>query len=140
MNAKKVATLRKQAHAEAHKAPDIGFIKLYEVAHKEHVAQGVFQGGVVTLFRANQGDGSVGDKPFREVYSDPVLGWQKRVLEPVQVVDVPGGHSSALQEPHVGALAKAMQIQIDLALEKVPEQVPPVAAQQRAQSHDKVPV
>ena len=123
VNAKKVATLRKPSHVEAQQTPDIGFIKLYEVAHKEHRPQGVFQGGGVTLFLASQGDGSDGDRPFREIYSDPLLGWQQRVQRPVQLVDVPGGHSSALQEPNVGTLAKEMQVQIDLALAKAQESV-----------------
>lgn len=123
VNAKKVATLRKPSHVEAQQTPDIGFIKLYEVAHKEHRPQGVFQGGGVTLFLASQGDGSDGDRPFREIYSDPLLGWQQRVQSPVQLVDVPGGHSSALQEPNVGSLAKEMQVQIDLALAKAQESV-----------------
>jgi len=118
INAKKVATLRKPTNVETQQTSDIDFIKLYEVAHKEHRTHGVFQGGVVTLFLASQGDGSDGDRPFREIYSDPLLGWQQRVQSPVQLVDIPGGHSSALQEPNVETLAKEMQAQIDLALAK----------------------
>jgi acyl transferase domain-containing protein/thioesterase domain-containing protein/acyl carrier protein len=87
----------------------IDFLPLYEVAHRQHQPQGQFHGGDVVLFRATRGDGSVADVPYAEVYTDPLLGWQPRVVEPVIVRDVPGGHSSALQEPNVRVLADAMR-------------------------------
>jgi len=91
---------------------------VYEQAHREHEARGVFDGGDVVLFRATQGDGTMSDQPFRELYADPLLGWASRVAEPLQVVDVPGGHSSALQEPHVATLAAEMQTAIERALKR----------------------
>lgn len=118
-NARKVAQLRGHDHDGREKKPEISFLKLYELAHREHIAKGIFEGGEVALFRATQGNGSTGDVPFRDVYADPDLGWQKRVRHHVEVVDVPGGHSSALQEPHVDALARAMQHRMDLATERV---------------------
>jgi len=118
-NVKLISSLKKSQDTGSVGPSEIGFIRLYELAHKEHIALGTFHGGRVVLFRATQGDGSVGDVPFREIYTDPLLGWQKRVRETVQVIDVPGGHSSALQEPHVDVLAKAMQFQMDLATNKV---------------------
>ena len=77
--AKTVAALRREAPAQSGAAQELDFLKLYEQAHKEHIAQGTFSGGDVVLFRATQGDGSVGDLPFRDVYVDPLMGWQQRV-------------------------------------------------------------
>jgi hypothetical protein len=68
------------------------------------------------LFRATQGTGALADVPFREVYADAMLGWQRRVYDPVAVVDIPGGHSSALQTPYVEHLAKVFQVQLDRAV------------------------
>jgi thioesterase domain-containing protein len=127
-NARKVAALRGHAQSQSAQTNDLGFIKLYEIAHKEHVAQGVLQGAEVVLFRATQGSGGVGDVPFKEIYADPVLGWRPRVNGPVHVVDVPGGHSSALQEPNVEALAHAMRKHIDVAIAANEATVPSVQA------------
>ena len=118
-NARTVAAIRDERGDPREQAPSIDFLKLYELAHSEHVAQGVFGGGDTVLFRATQGDGSLGDIPFREVYADPGLGWQVRIQDGLKIVDVPGGHSSALQEPHVDALALAMQRAIDAASARV---------------------
>jgi thioesterase domain-containing protein len=115
-NARKVAALRGQVQTQSTQVNELGFIKLYEIAHREHIAQGVLEGAEVVLFRATQGTGGVGDVPFKEIYADPVLGWGPRVNGPVHVVDVPGGHSSALQEPNVEELAQAMRKHIDIAV------------------------
>jgi thioesterase domain-containing protein len=119
-NARSVQQLRTTTEQPSGKAPEIDFIKIYEHAHEEHEAQGVFSGGEVVLFRATQGDGTLEDRPFREVYADPLLGWTPRVAEPLSVIDIPGGHSSALQEPHVDTLAAEMQRTIDKALARAP--------------------
>lgn len=114
-NQKRVDQL--QSHAVNGAAePVIEFLKLYELAHKQHTPQGVFRSGNVVLFRATQGTGDLADVPFREVYADPLLGWQRRVHDTVTVVDIPGGHSSALQTPHVEHLAKVFQDQLDRAV------------------------
>ncbi|HEY9909108.1 MAG TPA: HAD-IIIC family phosphatase [Thermosynechococcaceae cyanobacterium] len=70
--------------------------------------------GELALFRATDGGGP--DEPYLNIYSDPLLGWGKRTHQPVRVYDVPGGHSSMLQEPHVEAMAETMQAYIDGAL------------------------
>ena len=41
-------------------------------------------------------------------YGEPQLGWGSRVAAPLEVIDVPGGHASLLQEPNVQKLADAM--------------------------------
>lgn len=97
--------------------PPLSFLRLYEAAHSVHRQKGLFSGGAVTLFKAAQGDGSIEDIPYREIYSDFVLGWGRRVEQDVTVADVPGGHGSALQEPHVATLAVLFQGAIDSAME-----------------------
>jgi thioesterase domain-containing protein len=70
--------------------------------------------GELTLFRATCGEGN--DEPYVERYSDPLLGWGRRATHGVRIYDVPGGHSSMLQEPNVQALAAYLQNQIDEGL------------------------
>jgi acyl transferase domain-containing protein/thioesterase domain-containing protein len=108
-NAQKVKELRAQVFEAETQATELPFLQLYEVAHREHVANGIFRSGNVVLFRATQCNGDAADTPFREIYTDDLLGWQIHVQPTVTAIDVPGGHSSALQEPCVGVLAKHMQ-------------------------------
>lgn len=67
--------------------------------------------GELALFRATRGDGI--DAPFVDFYQDPLLGWSGFSRQAVRAVDVPGGHTSMLQEPHVEVLARRMQNAID---------------------------
>ncbi|WP_336969895.1 type I polyketide synthase [Sphingobium aromaticiconvertens] len=100
----------------------IPFLKLYEVAHKLHQPKGMFEGGSVTLFKAMQGNGQKEDIAYRAVYNDYALGWGRRVADDITVVSVPGGHSSALQDPHVGTVARLFQEAIDSAVSSVERQ------------------
>ncbi|MGK0153139.1 MAG: acyl transferase domain-containing protein/thioesterase domain-containing protein [Neolewinella sp.] len=111
-NTRKVSELRVDSPEQAVAGSELPYLQLYEVAHREHALQGVFRGSSVVLFRATQGNGEQSDTPFREIYADDLLGWQRHVQTIVHVVDVPGGHSSTLQEPHVGELAKSMQTKL----------------------------
>ena len=93
----------------------------YLFAEREYVPEGLYQGEVV-LFRATSGEGD--DEPYVNVYSDPLLGWDKRVTEGVKVYDIPGGHSSMLQEPNVEVMAEKMQAYINaVANESVPDRI-----------------
>ncbi|HIK19452.1 MAG TPA: hypothetical protein IGS53_29810 [Leptolyngbyaceae cyanobacterium M33_DOE_097] len=70
--------------------------------------------GEVLLFRATEKssvfDGTaIDDTPYVELYADPLLGWEQRVTETVKVYDIPGGHSSMLQEPNVQVMAAVIQ-------------------------------
>jgi len=98
--------------------PAISFLKLYEVAHRCHRPEGLFVDGSVVLFKASSGNGDIDDMPYQEIYGDVALGWGKRVAAPIALVPVPGGHSSALQEPHVGALAPLFQYAVDCATDR----------------------
>lgn len=114
---REVDRLRTTASAsEAAPSRDLGFLELYEVAHRRHRPQGLFAGGDVVLFKATAGNGADNDIPFSEFYSDHILGWGKRVAEDVVMIPIPGGHTSMLQEPHVAVLAAAMQDRIRMAL------------------------
>ncbi|MYL96615.1 SDR family NAD(P)-dependent oxidoreductase [Novosphingobium sp. FGD1] len=96
--------------------PAIPFLKLYEVAHKEHRPMGILHSASVALFKAADDTGITDDTPYRMVYRDFALGWGKRVREDIVILDVPGGHSSNLQEPHVDTLAPLFQAALDEAI------------------------
>jgi thioesterase domain-containing protein/acyl carrier protein len=84
----------------------------YLYAESDYHPQDVLQGELL-LVRASSGVGP--DEPYVAVYQDPLLGWGPRATS-VRTVDVPGGHSSMLQEPHVAVLATRLQAVIDETL------------------------
>ncbi len=94
---------------------------VYLHAEREYRPEGRFDGELV-LFRATAGVGP--DEPYIERYDDPLLGWGRRTTGGVRAFDVPGGHSSMLQEPHVEALADRLQSCIDEALGREEAQSP----------------
>jgi thioesterase domain-containing protein/acyl carrier protein len=96
---------------------EIGYLQLYEHAHREHQPGTVPLQGLIALYRATGGDGSPADQPYIERYGDPLLGWGPRVATPLVVTDVPGGHASLLQEPNVQRLADAMNAHLVRALD-----------------------
>ena len=71
--------------------------------------------GELTLIRATSGTGN--DEPYTDRYIDPLLGWSRRATGSVRTFDVPGGHSSMLQEPNVRVLAEYLQAYMDGVLE-----------------------
>jgi len=89
-------------------------------AGPQHRFDGILEGAVV-LFRATEKstvfDGTaIDDTPMIEKYAEPLLGWDTRVTQGVRDYDIPGGHSSMLQEPNVHVLATHLQDHIDQAL------------------------
>lgn len=86
----------------------------YLYAQREYRPGGPLREGVLALLRATRGEGI--DAPFSEFYQDPLFGWSSRSLRGVRVEDVPGGHTSMLQEPHVDIVARRMQLAIDESL------------------------
>jgi acyl transferase domain-containing protein/thioesterase domain-containing protein len=121
-HAREVERLRERGLADAQGNGEqlIAFLPMYEVAHRQHEPQGRLTDVQVALYRALQGDGSAPDEAYVDIYSDPLLGWQARVDGPIACVDVPGGHTSLLQEPHVKVLAAAMQRHLDMAWSPAP--------------------
>jgi thioesterase domain-containing protein/acyl carrier protein len=107
LDARKVQRLRRQVQATTEEE-HIGYLPLYEHAHREHEPGSARLQGFFALYRATKGDGTAADQPYIERYGDPQLGWGPRVAQPLEVVDVPGGHASLLQEPNVQRLAEAM--------------------------------
>jgi FkbH-like protein len=84
--------------------PSLKFRSIVERAEKAHVPHTVRHARTV-LYRATE-DGA--PTAFRYVYEDPELGWERHVAGKLEVVDVPGNHSSMLQEPHVDCLAASL--------------------------------
>lgn len=89
-------------------------------AEREYVLPRPYQGEVL-LFRATQKssvfDGTlIDDTPYVDLFEDSHLGWEGKTTRGFIPVDVPAGHSSMLQEPHVDRIADVMQSYIDKAL------------------------
>lgn len=110
-----LATMTDGASPTLGHAPAMTFLEVYKVAHRLHRPGGMLRHGAVVLYRASAGNGADDDMPFFEQFEDEALGWNKRVERGVAVVVVGGGHVTALQEPHVGGLARAMRQAIDCA-------------------------
>jgi amino acid adenylation domain-containing protein len=91
---------------------------VYETARNEY-NPATFQ-GKVTLWRATEkliiDDPAIDDTPAIHVTNDPLLGWGQRSTQGVETFDIPGGHSSMLQEPNVQIMAKTMQSCINAAV------------------------
>jgi acyl transferase domain-containing protein len=114
-----VAQLRESTpeHASTTAQP-LAYLPMYEVAHREHEPNGVVSCSFVALYRATEGDGTSADEAYGDIYSDDWLGWRPRVAGPIALVDVPGGHTSLLQEPHVKSLANAMESHLKSARQR----------------------
>jgi amino acid adenylation domain-containing protein len=76
-----------------------------DFAGKEYTPSRVLKGKAV-LFRASEGEGA--DEPIVNRSTDPLLDWGGRVNGELEVFDMPGGHSSMLQEPYVEKLCEHM--------------------------------
>jgi FkbH-like protein len=83
---------------------------VYLFAERCYQPEVLFEGNLV-LFRATRGEGA--DEPYVMRYQDSLLGWARRSTRAIRVHDIPGGHSSMLQEPHVQILAAHLQLSID---------------------------
>lgn len=79
---------------------------VYLQAESEYRPRRVVRDEIV-LFRATEGEGA--EEPYVERYADPLLGWGPRTAAGVRAIDVPGGHGSMLQEPHVQAIAAVLR-------------------------------
>jgi thioesterase domain-containing protein len=108
---------------------------VYLFAEADYRPDGPFI-GELALFRATSGVGA--DEPYIDRYDDPLLGWGRRATHGVRVDDVPGGHSSMLQEPDVQILAEKLQSVIDEALASEPSmpREPAMAAESEQPTKD----
>jgi FkbH-like protein len=87
---------------------------VYLFAEQRYTPTDLFDGEVTLLRATVAGEGP--DEPYVNVYSDPLFGWNQRVTKGVKVYDIPGGHSSMLQEPNAQVLAEKMQAYIQASL------------------------
>lgn len=87
---------------------------IYEMAEQSYVPCGKYDVPVV-LMRATSGEGD--DEPLVKQYVDAMLGWPAYVAGKVDLIDVPGGHSSMLKEPHVAVLAEHLRAGIQRRLD-----------------------
>jgi thioesterase domain-containing protein len=92
-------------------------------AEREYVVPPSYDGEVL-LLRATQKDrvfdGTlIDDTPYVELFTEPLLGWTGRARE-LKVHDLPGGHSSMLQEPNVRALADLMKAHLESEIQSRP--------------------
>jgi acyl transferase domain-containing protein/thioesterase domain-containing protein/acyl carrier protein len=110
------ALRQRDADSTVVSAMQLSFIKMYQVAHYSHQPQGQVLDGHVVVYRAQRGTGAPEDVAFAEKYTDDALGWRPRFKRPVEVKEVPGGHTSLLQAPHVDSMAAQLQADIDHAL------------------------
>jgi FkbH-like protein len=84
--------------------PDVRSV--YAIAEAEYRPGRALRDKIV-LFRASEGEGA--DEPYLRFYDDPLLGWGKHSQTGVRSFDVPGGHGSMLQEPHVATIADILR-------------------------------
>jgi FkbH-like protein len=84
--------------------PDVRSV--YAIAEAEYRPRRALRDEIL-LFRASEGEGA--DEPHLRFYDDPLLGWGKHSQVGVRCFDVPGGHGSMLQEPHVAAIADILR-------------------------------
>lgn len=85
---------------------DLPMRSIYVHAESEYRPSGALR-REIGLFRATSGEGA--EEPYVRRFVDPLLGWGRRTTAGVRAWDVPGGHSSMLQEPMVKVVAEALQ-------------------------------
>ncbi len=94
-------------------ARDIPVRVALRFAEREYVMPSPYPGPIV-LLRATVKDAAfdgtlIDDTPYVDQFDDPRLGWRGK-SETLHVHDVPGGHSSMLQEPNVGEVARILTL------------------------------
>ena len=65
--------------------------------------------GQLLLIRATEGNGTHSDRPYIEEYADPLLGWTPFCKGDIDTCDVPGGHSTMLNDENVSVLVAALE-------------------------------
>lgn len=109
----RVANLRATLTGNGHwssKVPPPSIRDTYEEAER-HYHPGPLKEVPVFLARATTGTGN--DTPYTRLFASPDLGWQRFAGSQLLIADVPGGHASMLQPPHVDALAQLFRTQLE---------------------------
>lgn len=86
--------------------PSLSVREIYLAARARYVPQRA-KIRQVALLKATDGYGD--DEPVARLSDDPLLGWGPVVAGELQAVEVPGGHSSMLQEPYVRGVARVLE-------------------------------
>lgn len=88
---------------------------IYKFAESDY-KPGIYR-GKLSLWRATEkldvSNPAIDDTPAKFEVTDPLLGWGKQATDGVEAYDIPGGHSSMLQEPNVQTMAEKLQIYIN---------------------------
>lgn len=80
---------------------------LFMFAYKAYLPKRQLESPML-LVRATQGNGTKADATYISQYKDPLLGWTDWTAQPMEVCDVPGGHSTMLSDQHARSLADAI--------------------------------
>jgi thioesterase domain-containing protein len=96
--------------------PELAAREIYEKV-KDRYHPGEVNARLIVV-RAHDGSGN--DLPAADVVADPLLGWGDRSRRGLDVIDAPGGHSSMLQEPHVGSVAERLMVSLVTATKDNP--------------------
>ena len=97
---------------------NISLRSIYTYAEGDYIkAKPAVYRGQLTLWRATEkldiNNPAIDDTPAILEVTDPLLGWGNLASQGIAVHDVPGGHSSMLQEPNVRTMADKLQPYID---------------------------
>ena len=84
--------------------PPLTVREIYNYRAASSFEPGKLRGGVVLVKATGSDDGL--DEASRALVSDPMLGWQPHVSEPIHVLEAAGGHSGMLRKPNVERLAE----------------------------------
>ncbi|MDD9939909.1 MAG: HAD-IIIC family phosphatase [Myxococcales bacterium] len=96
--------------------------QIYDLAAESHFPPPLRRTPVLVV-RATD-DVQEADIAYRHLYSEDDLGWSRVCRGPLEVVDVPGGHASMLQEPHVDALSTTVNGYLARQVRRGPEPTP----------------
>ncbi len=91
-------------------AKALTFRQIYDLAEADYRPPQLDSGRVLLIRATEEVDGDV---PYRLIYAEPDLGWQRYLALPLTSADVPGGHASMLQEGYVDSLATVIVSFVD---------------------------
>ena len=91
-------------------AKALTFRQIYDLAEADYRPSPLDSGRVLLIRATEEVDGDV---PYRLIYAEPDLSWQRYIALPLTSADVPGGHASMLQEGYVDSLAAVIVSFVD---------------------------
>ena len=91
-----------------HAIPHLHIREIYQSARDRYAARPLNNHNVVLVKATRSATGEEGDLPMSEIYQEDLLGWDGLVSPKIHLLEVPGGHSSMLQEPYVQHLVHTL--------------------------------